>query len=837
MTGAKTRVRGNDRRAVLTGALMVTTALATALVASPAWAQQATAATIRVAQLQSERRFDIPAQPLTDALVAFGQQSGVQVTVDGTVVRNVPAPAVQGTMMSEQALRRLLAGSGLTFTLSGSTVAIERPGQGANGAVMLDPVTVEGANIPPTATIGNLPPAYAGGQVARGGQVGLLGNKDVMDTPFSQTNYTKKAIQNQQARTVQDILTNDPSILTKTNSASDEDGSLTIRGFSNALSAGAGSLNGLAGMAPLRTPDMDYMERVEVLKGPSALLNGIAASGAGGLGGSYNLVTKQAGDEPLTELTMRYGSRSQLGAHLDVGRRFGAENQFGIRVNGAFRKGDTPVKPVSAEVGLATLNMDYRGERVRLAVDVARQSDEANPQIVQQIALGGVGGGIVYVPKAPDAGTSLSPTWSKQSSRLTLGMMRGEVDITDTVTAYAAIGKQKLDLTLIGPNQPRLYSTSGTIGWGNVENTNIYYDVLSMQGGLRAKATTGPVNHALSLNLSRSEMETGEAQATTPFAYTTNIYNPVFGAAVYARDPGDPKKLSETRVSSVGVADTLSILDERLQFTAGIRYQNVAADSFNGATGAKTSSYESDAWTPALGLVVKPWENVSLYANYIENLERGTIVGTSYANAGEILPPYVSKQYEAGVKVDWGTVTTTLAAFQIAKPNLISVAGTPLPRQSLDGEVRNRGVELNVYGELTPGVRLMGGLTLIDSQQTKTQGGLYDGNRENGIPVIRTVVGGEWDTPFLQGLTLTGRVTYTGDQVVSSNIPDLKIPSWAVVDLGARYVVDSPWNDKPITVRFNVDNVFDKSYWSSPNFRHTQLGAPRTFWLSTTIGF
>src|SRR5690606_17614605 len=144
-------------------------------------------------------------------------------------------------------------------------------------------------------------------------------------------------------------------------------------------------------------------------------------------------------------------------------------------------------------------------------------------------------------------------------------------------------------------------------------------------------------------------------------------------------DPGDPKKTSKTRASSIGVADTLSILDERIQFTAGVRYQKVESDSFSATTGALTSGYDGDALTPALGLVVKPWENVSFYANYIENLQRGTIVGSSFANAGEVFAAYVSKQYEAGAKVDWGTVTTTLAVFQIAQPNTISIAGTPLP--------------------------------------------------------------------------------------------------------------------------------------------------------------
>src|SRR5690606_37751117 len=124
--------------------------------------------------------------------------------------------------------------------------------------------------------------------------------------------------------------------------------------------------------------------------------------------------------------------------------------------NGAFRKGDTPVDPISEEVGSAALNLDYRGERVRISADVFHQSEEASPQILQQLSASGARGGVAFIPQAPDAGTSLHPSWSKQRSRLTGAMVQGEADLTDNVTAYAALGKQKLDLTLIGPSQPTL---------------------------------------------------------------------------------------------------------------------------------------------------------------------------------------------------------------------------------------------------------------------------------------------------------------------------------------------------------------------------------------------
>ncbi|MDQ8022023.1 MAG: TonB-dependent receptor [Moraxellaceae bacterium] len=820
----------------------VTTAVWMALGAgSLGLAQPARAQAPATGQSQATaQRFSIPAGPLAPALRSLASSANLLLSFTADQTDGRSTRGIDGAYTPEQALVALLSGSGLQAVRldnGGYVLRVDTSAAAAVNEQMLPAVKVTAsADIP-----GELPKPYAGGQIARGGQVGMLGNKDVMDTPFSQTSYTNQTIRNQQAQTVQEVLLNDPSILTKQNSASDEDGSITVRGFTNTLASGFGTLNGLAGMSPLRAPDMDYIERVEVLRGPSALLNGMAASGAGGIGGSYNLVTKQAGDEPLTELTAAFASRSQLGAHVDVGRRFGTDNQFGVRFNGAYRNGETSVEPTSAEVGSAALNLDYRDRRVRVSADVVQQSNDSNPQNVQQLVVSGVGGGYVFVPEAPDGGTNLNPEWSSQPSTLSLAMLRGEVDVTDDVAVYAAVGKQKLDFSLIGPSQPTLRAADGTFGWNYLEHTNFGYEVLSVQGGLRAAAVTGPVAHAFNLNLSQTETETKEAaRQVRPYNYTTNLYNPVFGPEQSVPDPGDPRKTGETRVSSIGIADTLSTLDKRFQLTLGVRRQEVETGSFNTTTGARTSGYESDAWTPAVALVVKPWQaNVSLYANYIEALQAGTIVGTSYANAGEVFSPYVSKQYEAGAKFDSGTVTTTLAVFQIAQPNTISVSNPAggLPTLALNGELRNRGVELNAYGEPTRGVRMMGGVTLLDGIQTKTQGGLYDGNREAGVPAIRSVISGEWDTPFLQGLTLSGRITYTGDQVVSSSNDDLKIPSWTLFDLGARYVLNSPWNNKPTTIRFNIDNLFDKDYWASANFRYVQLGAPRTYRLSATFAF
>ena len=804
------------------------------------------------ASAASARSFNIPPQSLAAALQLFTEQSGVQVGYAAALGAGVQSPGVSGSFSAPEALSRLLTGTGLTFRwTSPNAVVLERAPQAADGAVQLGPVRVEGEGqsgpyAPPTSVLGTLPESYAGGQVARGGQVGMLGNRDVMDTPFSQTSYTNKTIQDQQARTLNDVMANEASVIVGTKGGGRND-FWTFRGFSVQPYLASNSLNGLPGMAPLNYASTDYIERVEVLRGPNTLLKGTAMNGMAALGATVDLVTKRASDQPLTQLTARYMSESQIGIHADVSRRFGANKAFGIRFNGSIDGGDTPVDTQHAKFGMVAVNLDYRGDRVRVSADFAHQwsSLTAPSSTITINGLRGVLASLTEVPKTPSNTVAFSPAWAEGTHNITLGMIQGEVDILENVTAYAAIGKQRYKATATDDDL-YLLNSSGDVGILAARFRD-RTDVLSMQGGLNAKVNTGSVGHTLNLNLSRIKWEYDSTPLSRAGAGAGAIIpvgtlsNPVFPSTpVYPPDE-DILPAIHNRSSSIAIADTLSFMDERILFTAGVRYNEIEASSFQfSGTNIQTTTYKSSAWSPSFALVVKPWENVSLYANYIQALEVGSVVGNSYANAGEIFPPYKSKQYEAGVKVDWGTVTTTLAAFQIAQPDAMAVddAAGGLPTLTLDGEQRNRGIELTAYGELVEGVRLLGGVTLIEATQVNNDGG-RNGWRAANTPKFRTVVGGEWDTPFIEGLTLTGRLTHTGNVVALNRRPDLKLPAWTQVDLGARYSLAGPWNNKPITLRFDVDNVFDARYWKSPHPSAGNLmrSDPRTFRLSATVGF
>ena len=808
------------RRLGAVGALLATTAFGAIAAAAPALAQRAVA--------QGTRTFNIPPQPLADALVQFGYQSGLQIAADGGLTASARSPGVSGTYAPADALGRLLAGTGLTFQFTNATsIQLQRASAAGagSGAMQLDPLQVQGNAVPTQAMIDNLPPVYAGGQVATGGQLGLLGNRDVMDTPFNQTSYTAKKVQDQQARTVRDALIDDPSVqMLWPNGSSSADG-IKIRGFDIGVDVAYG---GLYGILPYWSIAPELAERIEVLKGPSAMLNGMPPGGA--VGGSINVAAKHAADDPLTQFTMGYASNAQFGGHADVGRRYGPEKQFGIRFNGVYRAGQTAVDRNADTTGLGVLGLDFRGDRVRLSADMGYEYRYISGLVVYPSISAGI-----PVPGAPNASSNFGQPWAYSERKDVFGVVRGEVDLAENVTAYAAFGAHDSRTRSLESGSPTILGVNGNIAQ-TPYNFSAYLKVLSGEAGLRALVDTGPIRHAFNISGTAYEQEQGVG-STNGTSFASNIYKPNLIARPDLANPS-ANKSSVTRLSSLAFADTLSAVEGRIQLTAGARLQRVAVDNFNIVTGVQTSSYDQSAVSPSVALVVKPLKNVSLYGNWIQGLQQGTTVGAGFANTGQTFAPYKSTQYEVGIKVDWSKFTTTLSAFQITQPSTLVDSTTNT--LNLNGEQRNRGIEFNVFGVPVEGVRLLGGAMLLDATLTKTAGGLTDGWAAPGTPNVQINLGGEWDLPFARGLTLNGRMIYSGFQYVDVSSPRRTIPAWARFDVGLRYTFENAQSPtgKPVTIRFNVENIFDTNYWAATSNSHYLIqGAPRTFLLSTTFDF
>ncbi|HCR96335.1 MAG TPA: TonB-dependent siderophore receptor [Halomonas sp.] len=709
----------------------------------------------------------------------------------------------------------LLALSASAVMLLSSQALAQAQETETRSTTALAPITVHGE-----ATSVN--DTYAGGQVTYSNRAGFLGKRDFMETPFNAISYTDRFIQDQRAQSITDVIAaTDPSVFSNgVTSAWSE--TYSIRGFD--ASTRDVTFGGLAGMAPYYRTSPEMFERIEVLKGPSALLNGMPPGGS--VGGAINLVPKRAGDEPLTRFTTTYMSDAQIGGHLDVGRRLGDDQQFGVRVNGVYRDGEGAVDNQTPKVQMGSLGLDWRGDHARLSADLYSADDHIDgPARGINLAPG------LAVPTPPAPDTLINPDWAFADTRDKGAILRGEFDFTDEIMGYASIGQSETNYTYNGAMSAQVLDDQGNY---RTSVGQLAFDVekTSAEVGVRGHFQTGAVSHDISVNATHYEHEQHDyGRRSVPDAdWITNLYNPQWGPAADFITPHIMH--TELRLNSYGLADTLSFADDRIQLTLGARRQEVVSDTYSVMTGTRISRYDESAVTPAAALLFKATDQVSLYANYIEGLSQGATAPMTAANAGEVFEPYKTKQSEVGVKLDLGDFSHTLSLYEIKRPSSYTDLATNI--FSVGGEQRNRGVEWSFFGSPLSNLRLMGGIAYVNPEITRAASDEEQGNQATGVPDLQAKLGTEWDLSVAPGLTLTANATAMSEQYINSD-NSLSVPGHTIYDVGARYA--SNLSGYPLTLRATVNNVTDKTYWAMPQLSSLALGAPRTFMFSASLDF
>ena len=691
-------------------------------------------------------------------------------------------------------------------------------------ATQVDDVIVTGSQV-------TLTSAYPGGQVARGGRVGLFGNLGVMDTPFATTNYTEELARNQQARSVGDVLQNDPAVRVSKGFGNFQE-LYVIRGFP--VYSDDMTYNGLYGILPRQFVAAEFLERVEVFHGATAFLNG-AAPGGSGVGGAFNLTPKRAPDEALTRLTAGIDGESELYLAADVARRFGAADDYGLRLNVARRDGEAGIEGESRELTAVGLGLDRRGARARFSADIGYQDhriDAPRPTVTPFAAL----------PTPPDADSNFAQPWTYTDERQLFGVVRGEFDLSDTVTAWAAFGGRQGEEANVLANP--VAQPDGTLSAYRFDNTR-EDTVWSGDIGVRAEVMTGPVGHTLVASASQVQSKSRNAYAFSDFAgFASNLYNPVVVAPPTADffvggDLSDPLVTERVNTRSVAIADMMSLMDGRLLATVGLRHQWIEVGAYSYGAGTLDSNPEGEATTPVLAVVYKPTDVISVYANYAEALTLPQIApafsgGTIISNAGQAFAPFLGEQAEVGFKYDLGRFGGSVSLFRSTLQSSY-VEGDIF---YADGEQENTGLEIAFHGEPRDGLRVLGGWTFLDAELTRTANGTFDGNRPIGTPEVQGNVNVEWDVPQLSGLTLEGRAIYTGDQAVDA-ANTVELDSWTRFDAGLRYVTQVA--DRPVTLRARVENLADEDQWVAvggfPGANYLTLGAPRILRLSLSTDF
>lgn len=403
---------------------------------------------------------------------------------------------------------------------------------------------------------------------------------------------------------------------------------------------------------------------------------------------------------------------------------------------------------------------------------------------------------------------------------------------------------------------------------GTARLTDQYFRTLSMNLSARGEFETGPVTHNWSTAFDRVIRQrktingSGNGNSKIEVKANENIEHQL--ASFKADYPNSWAKTANLdaniKVNSLALSDTLGFVDNKYRLTLGGRFQAVEYTNKK-----KSQSGDAKRFSPMLMAAWVPQPDLVVYGNYMEDLERADIK-TDDSGETTMAKPRVSRQFEVGVRKNWGDFVTTLNAFQIKRPGYWRGHTTTKTTKGVtttltygnnsdfarykaqggaagdeQGMERNRGIEFNTYANLLNNT-LRPTLGLMYLQSTVKE---YPNSRDmlvNGVQVANPRViakaGLEWDTPFAKGLTLNGNVSYFGKSYQDTQ-KQYAFPSYTLIDVGARYKTKLGKNT--LTVSSSVENLFNKNYWQVQRGQYDRsfavVGMPRTYWLKAELDF
>ena len=676
--------------------------------------------------------------------------------------------------------------------------------------------------------------------------LGVLGKANAFTAPITVVNYDEQALNNTEARTLVDAVAKKDASVWQFGGESNTLTGLYFRGYQ--LDARQFSVNGLAGMYGTQGTASVQVGSAQLIKGASTAVNGMDPEGA--VSGSVNIETKKAADEGNRKIGLGWFSNNRAQGTFDLGQRFGENKEFGVRANGKLRHGDTPRHGYSEDNKEFALNADYRGEKLRVAFDsiYAKRKTNGGRARIQDIQNAN---GRLF--DAPEGKVNLAPSWQAQNPRGQTNMLTFEWDAFENAQITGGIGYN--NARYYGNfASPTVTSSGLTYNSGRARLTDQRFKTLSMNLTARGEFETGPVSHNWSTAFDRIDRKRTTyqgARQTRSSVIDPSLDIPTqlekldsnLGSAWSAT----PSLDTVIKVNSLAVSDTLGFADNKYRLTLGGRFQ--AVEQKNKLNGRKA---DASRFSPMLMAAWVPQPDLVVYGNYMEDLEPSDI-RTDDDGHVTMADPRVSRQFEVGVRKNWGDFVTTLNAFQIKRPGYWrgnTTSGTDFATRknaglaysgSEQGMERSRGIEFNTYANLLNNT-LRPTFGLMYLQSTVKDYPNFADNLVNGVQVANPRViakaGVEWDTPFAKGLTLNGNVSYFGKSYQDTK-KQYAFPSYTLVDVGARYKTKLGKNT--LTVSSSVENLFNRNYWQVQRGQYDRsfavVGMPRTYWLKAELDF
>jgi iron complex outermembrane receptor protein len=569
-------------------------------------------------------------------------------------------------------------------------------------------------------------------------------------------------------------------------------------------------------------PDASTLERIEVLRGPAAMLYG-----RGDPGGTFNIISKQPEAERKTVLGSQVNTDGLRRGTLDTTGALDESADFTYRLN------------LVAE-GSDSFRDHVESERYNVAPVLRWQLDDDTAIVFE--------GDYLHNRHPLDRGVT---RYANQAGNLSRDTFLGEEDAgklrNKNATTQLRIehqlndqwavrgGVQYLDGSLEGGAvENNVLASDGRTVSRNYSERTLEWDDLAVQGNIEGHFDTAGLSHTLLTGIEYDDFNYNSfirRSSGSANAFPIDLYNPVYGQGLPALTRTTTDDDENLKSYAFYLQDQID-LTERLKAQVGARIERFEQSYTNYLSANGNWEQAHNAVSPRFGLVYDLTDSVAVYANAARSFKPNRGADRS----GQSFDPEKGIAYETGIKYDVPerNLSVTAALFHITKENVLTSDPLDSNYQVAAGEVRSRGFDLSVAGNVTPQWRVIGGYAYVDAEVTKsTASTMPTGSRlanvpEHSLNLLNTY---EFDAGVLSGLGIGVGLKYVGDRKGSTSSTAFDMSAYTTVDLLAYY----PLTDR-IRLNLNLDNVFDEEYderawgsiWAYP-------GAPRTLQAGISI--
>jgi iron complex outermembrane receptor protein len=764
-------------------------------------------------------RFDIAAKPLPQALSDFSRVTGISVVYTDEAPYGVTAPAISGQMSAEQAMQRLLSGSAMTFRQTDGHTLVLEPMPSA-GVLNLGATTITSVQ---DASLSYQPPATT--SIARS-------SATLQEIPQTINVVAAQVLRDQAPRNLDDALAN-VSGITQGNTLGSTQDSVMTRGFGD-------NRNGSImrdGMPIVQGRGLNAsVDRVEVLKGPASLLYGIQDPG-----GVVNMVSKQPQVQAYNALTARgssYGAgKNGSGASLDSTGALG-ESGLAYRLVLDHEDEDYWRNFGTHRESLIAPSLAWYGDSTTLKF--AYEHREFLSPFDRGTAIDPLTNHPLDIP----AQRRLDEPFNHMEGRSDLYRVEADHQLNDNWSAHFGYSwnretydASQVRITAIDPAKGTLTrNMDGTQGALSTDR----FTTVSLQGQVELAG----MQHDLVLGVDdeyrkiyRADLIRQKSQAPS-FSYLDPVYGrEVAGTTVSAADSAQTDLL---RSDSVFLQDSIH-LNEQWILVAGGRFQEYDQYAGKGRPFKANTDTNGQKWVPRAGLVYRYSDALSFYGSYTESFKPNSTIaplsGSSTVLDGSVAPEE-AKSWELGAKLDLpGLITGNIALFDIKKRNvLVANAEGPVTIYSAAGEVRSRGLEMDLSGQLSERWSLIGSYAYTDAEVTEDP--TYQGKKLQNVARNSGSLSAVYDFGSLIGgdqLRVGAGARYVGERAGNA-VNDFDLPGYTVADAFATY--DTRLDGQKVKFQLNVKNLFDRTYYTSAASRFfVSMGDSRQVSLSSTLEF